>query len=120
MAKQVSFDIASSTLRRMLPALHNQYPAAVSFMASMVTAVLSCVASHPGDMLLTEVFKNSSESRKGTTRHATKSLVQRYGLAGLFLGIKARIPHVIAIVTPQLVIYDFCKLMLGLPATGSP
>jgi solute carrier family 25 (mitochondrial phosphate transporter), member 3 len=41
------------------------------------------------------------------------------GLAQFFTGTRARLLHVGLIITSQLVIYDFIKQFLGLPATGS-
>ena len=37
----------------------------------------------------------------------------------LFRGVKARLIHLLALITTQLVIYDYAKQLVGLAATGS-
>eukprot|EP00746_Dinoflagellata_sp_MGD_P092003 gnl/MRDRNA2_/MRDRNA2_36430_c0_seq1.p1 gnl/MRDRNA2_/MRDRNA2_36430_c0~~gnl/MRDRNA2_/MRDRNA2_36430_c0_seq1.p1 ORF type:complete len:449 (+),score=83.14 gnl/MRDRNA2_/MRDRNA2_36430_c0_seq1:75-1421(+) len=117
MTKQVSFDLVSSLLRDTVPDMYKLYPAVPALTASSITALLSCFASHPGDMLLTATFKQSGEAK--STGEIFNSILKRYGPRGFFLGLTARLGHVVAIVSPQLVIYDICKQALGLPATGS-
>lgn len=121
MTKQVSFDILAAMLYANLPSMSKLYPMFLAFAASCLTSVLSCFASHPGDMLLTATFQNSSHlhGKPRSTYQIYNDIMTRYGPRGFFLGIKARMGHVIAIVAPQLVIYDTCKQLLGLPATGS-
>ena len=36
----------------------------------------------------------------------------------LFRGVKARLIHLLALITTQLVIYDYAKQLVGLAATG--
>ncbi|EKU20742.1 mitochondrial phosphate carrier protein [Nannochloropsis gaditana CCMP526] len=48
-----------------------------------------------------------------------REAVQELGLRGLYKGTRARLLHVGMIVTIQLVIYDFVKQLVGLPATGA-
>jgi solute carrier family 25 (mitochondrial phosphate transporter), member 3 len=41
------------------------------------------------------------------------------GLGGFYVGLEARLAHVAAIITSQLMLYDVIKVALGLPLTGS-
>jgi hypothetical protein len=47
------------------------------------------------------------------------SIYKKYGLAGFYMGLQARLAHVVSIITSQLVMYDILKTALGLSATGS-
>lgn len=47
------------------------------------------------------------------------SIYKKYGLLGFYMGLQARLAHVAAIITSQLVLYDVLKAALGLAATGS-
>lgn len=120
MTKQVSFDIVTSLLRDLVSdEFSEKYSTLIATASSAITAVLACIASHPGDMILTATFKQSGSDKPRSTLDILMDIVREHGLGGLFLGIKARFGHIIAIVCPQLVIYDTAKQMLGLPATGS-
>jgi solute carrier family 25 phosphate transporter 3 len=46
-------------------------------------------------------------------------IYEEKGFGGFYAGFSARLAHVAAIVTTQLVLYDFLKQLLGLPATVS-
>ena len=81
--------------------------------AATVAAVLSCVASQPGDVLLTATYKDSEH-----THGAVGEVWESGGVRALFAGIKARLLHVISTVTVQLVAYDLLKRALGMGATG--
>ena len=92
---------------------------------------VACIMSHPGDVILTETYKQSSSlsSTMATTSSSgnnNKGIVQvvsqiydKRGLKGFVTGLSARFVHVGAIITSQLVLYDTIKQLLGLPATGS-
>ena len=88
--------------------------------------------SHPGDVILTETYKQSSSSSSASVATSSsnsgnsKGIVQvvsqiydKRGLKGFVTGLSARFLHVGAIITSQLVLYDTIKQLLGLPATGS-
>jgi solute carrier family 25 phosphate transporter 3 len=87
--------------------------AGVPLAAATVAAVLSCVASQPGDVLLTATYKDSEH-----THGAVGEVWESGGVRALFAGIKARLLHVISTVTVQLVAYDLLKRALGMGATG--
>ena len=85
----------------------------VPLLAAVVSGVLSCHASQPGDVLLTATYKDSAH-----TQGAIGEVWESGGVRALFTGIKARLLHVISTVTVQLVAYDLLKRALGLGATG--
>ena len=118
--KQVSFDVVAGLLYGMLAGRDlkaEDLKWVVSVVAAFVASIFACISSQPGDMILTETYKDSKGSSfVGVIRniHSTKG-----GLSGFFTGTGARIVHVSSIITSQLVIYDIVKQLLGLPATGS-
>ncbi|EWM20665.1 mitochondrial phosphate carrier protein [Nannochloropsis gaditana] len=88
----------------------------VSFGSALITGVFASIASQPGDVILSRV--NKTKSHKAVVE-TMREAVQELGLRGLYKGTRARLLHVGMIVTIQLVIYDFVKQLVGLPATGA-
>jgi predicted transcriptional regulator YheO len=90
----------------------------------MTAALLSSLASQPGDTLLSAVNKqtrarvvqsqNDSPSNINTVQIMKESIME-LGLTGLFTGTKARLLHVGVIVVVQLVVYDYIKQLCGIP-----
>ena len=121
--KQVSFDFFTSlfysfsAVSVMLagPASDN-VKFGISITSAFIAAVLSCLASQPGDMLLSVV--NAHQGKKKVSDFV-KDIVSADGVAGFFVGIKARMAHIVLIVTTQLVIYDAVKMLMGIALTGS-
>ena len=107
----------------------------VSIGAAFLASILSCISSHPGDVVLTATYKQgqqqqaSSGSDGNVATIATASengfpqvvanIFNTRGIGGFFTGLSARFVHVGAIITSQLVLYDIVKQLLGLPATGT-
>ena len=98
---------AAESLR---PALDRLVPC----VAALPAAVLACLMSHPGDMVLTAYYNGGG----GSVVAAVRKLVAEGGMPALFRGLRARLLHVISIIWVQLVVYDKVKQVLGLPATG--
>ncbi|GMI58186.1 hypothetical protein TeGR_g12622, partial [Tetraparma gracilis] len=88
----------------------------ISFTSAAAAALLSCVASQPGDMLLSVV---NSHKSKGGTRDVFSKIWEEDGPRGFLTGFGARLAHVGLIVTTQLLIYDFVKAAVGLGVSGS-
>lgn len=124
MAKQVSFDVVAGILYSIVTerAKNDAAQAAedlkyvVSVSAAFVASLFACIFSQPGDMILTETYKQ--DNGRGIFG-IVGNIYKTKGLPGFFTGTRARIMHVGAIITSQLVIYDVVKQALGLPATGS-
>ena len=116
-SKQCSFDyittIAYVALSDRAWACSATSKVAVPLFAATLAAILSCVASQPGDVLLTATYKDSEH-----THGAIGEVWESGGVRALFTGIKARLLHVISTVTVQLFAYDFLKRLLGMGATG--
>lgn len=116
--KQVSFDflctLAVYLLRR--SGLPDALAARLAPMvAALPAAVFAAVLSHPGDTLLTEFYKGEES---GSMLKSLRRVIKERGLSGLFVGLQARLVHVISIIWVQLIMYDSIKQALGLPATG--
>lgn len=118
-SKQVSFDIFAGMLYTL--AANSNFAASdvkyeVSLGAAFLASILSCISSHPGDVLLTATYKGNSKDGFG---EVIADIYAERGFSGFFIGITARFLHVGTIITSQLVLYDIVKQMLGLPATGA-
>lgn len=111
----------------------NEWKFGVTIASSIIAAVLSSLASQPGDTLLSVVNKKarvratvdgatSSISTSGNGFSATlgvmKDSITELGVAGLFTGTKARLVHVTVMVVIQLFVYDYVKTLFGIPVTG--
>lgn len=121
MAKQVSFDIFAGLLYGLFQKNETSFGAddikwIVSVTAAFIASIFACIFSQPGDMILTETYKEKTEQG---FLGVVQSIYDKGGLQGFFTGTGARILHVSSIITSQLVIYDIVKQLLGLPATGS-
>ena len=117
--KQVSFDIIAGFLYTVGAAANLAtvgIKLEVSFGAAFLASILSCISSNPGDVILTATYKRNVEVGFG---QVVSEIYSRRGFRGFFTGINARFLHVGAIITSQLVLYDFVKQLLGLPATGA-
>ena len=118
--KNCSFDMftmsAYRILREMGYTLTANVKIGVPLLSAAAAAVLSCISSHPGDMLLSLV--NAHEGPKRTRDFAKEILQGEDGARGFLVGIKPRFLHVLLIVTTQLMIYDFAKRLVGIAATG--
>jgi solute carrier family 25 phosphate transporter 3 len=123
-AKQVSFDTFAAMLYGLAASASlatADVKLEVSFGAAFLASVLACILSQPGDVLLTATYKNAGgEGRQQPSfSEVVAGVLEERGAQGFFAGISARFVHVGAIITSQLVLYDFIKQMLGLPATGT-
>ena len=120
--KQVSFDLFAGTLYGVLSDLAflptNGIALEVEVGAAFLASIVACLASHPGDVLLTNTYKTSGDAN-GNILERMRRIYQDGGLLAFFRGLNARFIHVGCIITFQLVIYDQIKLALGLPASGT-
>jgi len=116
MAKQVSFDIFAALLYSLLKGSQQDMKWIVSVCAAAAASVLACVFSQPGDVILTETYKDKTPGSFGSV---IGKINERGGVPEFFVGTQARMIHVGGIITSQLVVYDIVKQLLGLPATGS-
>jgi solute carrier family 25 (mitochondrial phosphate transporter), member 3 len=139
--KNVAFDIFTrfsygAVSRRVAGPIPSTAKIAVPFVSAFAASMLSCVASQPGDMLVSLVNAHEDDStvpslvvtRHGSqgapklspTRKAMQTILSSdKGVRGLFVGLKTRLLHVGIIVTLQLLVYDFVKRLVGIAATGT-
>lgn len=120
--KQVTFDALVDAAVRLSPAVPRW---ASTGAAAASAAVLSTLASQPGDALLSEVSKSrggggagAGATNAGGAPAADGSLAAAWaklGAAGLVRGLRARLVQVGIIVTVQLILYDTLKHAFGVP-----
>ena len=100
----------------------------VSLAAASCAAVIACLLSHPGDVVLTETYRerggNDSSSSSVPAPTGFPAVVaeiynERGGARGFYAGLGARLVQVGGIIVSQLLLYDVLKQSLGLPATGT-
>ena len=135
--KQVSFDLISKAFYARSVNLPSSVSKdaikwGISILSAFFAAICACLCSQPGDMILTATYgggghghshsvensgSNSSEDKSFSS--VVSSIYKKYGLAGFYMGLQARLAHVASIITSQLVMYDILKTALGLSATGS-
>ena len=117
-AKQVSFDIAAAALYASLDAYAMNNALGVEVSAAFTASVIACIASHPGDVLLTATYQGKKNGTSGFFQ-TISNIYNNGGVKAYFRGINARFIHVGFIITSQLVIYDQVKQFLGLAASGA-
>ena len=123
MGKQVSFDIFAGILYGTLLGLtflpKNGIALEVEVGAAFLASIVACLASHPGDVLLTATYRDGGDANDKNIFKTIQQLYKDGGIAAFFRGLNARFIHVGFIITFQLVIYDQIKQLLGLPASGT-
>ena len=123
MGKQVSFDIFAGILYGTLLGLtflpKNGIALEVEVGAAFLASIRACLASHPGDVLLTATYREGGDTNDKNIFETIQQLYKDGGITDFFRGLNARFIHVGCIITFQLVIYDQIKQLLGLPASGT-
>jgi solute carrier family 25 phosphate transporter 3 len=125
--KQLSFDFIAGMLYTLAASLSlgvTDVHVEVSVAAAFCASIVACLLSHPGDVVLTATFKvgkggEGTQTELPAFTAVVSQVFNEQGLNGFFAGLTARFFHVGAIITSQLVLYDFVKQLLGLPATGA-
>jgi solute carrier family 25 phosphate transporter 3 len=124
---QVSFDVFASLLYSTLIGMsfvpQKKIALEVEIGAAFCASVVACLASHPGDVLLTATYGNGGDPNNDTAGGIISTFrrvgERGGGLSNFFRGLDARFLHVGCIITLQLVLYDQLKQALGLPASGT-
>jgi solute carrier family 25 phosphate transporter 3 len=117
--KQVSFDVLAKLLYTCFAdASAPSTKSEVSFVAAFLASIVACILSQPGDVILTETYKQKDMSSVGFSQMVT-AIYNHQGTGGFYSGLTARLIQVGSIITSQLILYDFIKQALGLPATGA-
>ena len=119
MSKQVSFDVFAMILYNLADKAKvsaNDIKLVISLTSAFLASILACLSSQPGDMILTATYKNKSNM---SLLEIINEIFKKHGLSGFFIGVQARMAHVISIITSQLVLYDIIKIAFELPASGS-
>lgn len=125
-AKQVTFDIVTASFHAMYESEQSksqlqsllsdsQMKFIITFLSAIISATAAAFFSHPGDMILTVLFLDKRDNR---TVDVIREIYHYHLLKGFFIGMRARLYHVVCIITLQLIVYDYIKQSLGLPRTG--
>ena len=120
-ARQAWREHVKQELEALLFSIEGVTKVEVSFLAASCAAIIACVLSQPGDVILTETYKGKTGSSSSRSFSSVVSTIynERQGVNGFYTGLVARLIQVGGIITSQLLLYDFIKQSLGLPATGS-
>ena len=94
------------------------YKFGITVLAASIAALFASLASQPGDVLLT-LCNQEARAAVANPIDIMVEGVRKLGIAGLFVGTKARLLHVGTIVVLQLLAYDFVKTLCGIPVTGA-
>ena len=119
MSKQVSFDMFATILYSIAATAQlsaSDVKWVISLTSAFFASILACLSSQPGDMILTATYRSKTGAGIG---EIISEIYKKHGLSGFFIGVKARMAHIITIITSQLVMYDIIKIALKLPASGS-
>jgi len=121
--KQLSFEMIAASLYELMSTStvlpSTQFKFIVSSTSAFLASILACIASNPGDVILTRTYSKGDGKSNESLADVAVAIYEERGVEGIFSGLSARFWHVGLIVTSQLVIYDFLKQLLGLPATGA-
>jgi hypothetical protein len=110
--KQVAFDALLDGLGGLGPRW------ATTAASAFAAALLSTLASQPGDAILSEVSRGRATGGGGggdADDRSVGAVARRLGPAGLARGLRARLVQVGLIVTVQLIVYDSLKHAFGVP-----
>ena len=122
LGKQVTYDAICRALYSIVTNANDaSTKVEVSLVGACCASVIACVLSQPGDVILTETYKDKSGPSSSRSFPQVVSTIynERQGVNGFYAGIIARLIQVGGIITSQLLLYDYIKQNLGLPATGS-
>merc|ERR1712216_834720 len=80
----------------------------ISTLCAVFAGVVSTLTSQPGDTILSEVNKGSGGKK---VERELREVVAPYAAAPqeLLRGVKARLIHLLVLITTQLVIYDYAS-----------
>ncbi|KAF2750720.1 mitochondrial phosphate carrier protein 2 [Sporormia fimetaria CBS 119925] len=109
MMKFASFETTVEMIYSYLPGSKSDYgkgaQTAVSFVGGYIAGILCAIVSHPAD--------------KGEAFGAAmKRIYADIGFGGLWNGLPVRIVMIGTLTGLQWMIYDYCKIFMGLPTTG--
>jgi len=114
--KQCVFDLITFTMMTSTRINGLGLPAMTcSIIAAVLTSVPSCIASQPGDVLLTQTYKGSNHATYGSL---VRDVYASGGIPAFFTGLKARLLMTSTIITIQLVVYDFLRQQLRYTTSG--
>eukprot|EP00978_Attheya_sp_CCMP212_P043951 scaffold295635_cov71-Attheya_sp.AAC.3 len=103
--KQVTFDMFAGllfTAAASASLVESDIKVEVSILAAFLASIGSCITSHPGDVVLTATYQQSSSHDNNNLASVVSTIYKRGGIRAFFTGLSARFLHVGIIITSQL------------------
>lgn len=118
----VSFEMAVILVKGFVRAFWDvegsQAVAVISSVAGLLAGISAAIISHPGDTILSKI---NQEEGEGSAWAQIVRVVRAAGVAGLFVGLLARVVQVSIMIGGQFLIYDSIKFWCGIkPASALP
>lgn len=121
MMKFASFETIVEMIYARLPGQKSDYSKAaqtgVSFVGGYAAGILCAIVSHPADVLVSKLNANR-KSGEGFGAAVGRNY-REIGFGGLWNGLPVRIVMIGTLTGLQWMIYDYFKIFMGFPTTGS-
>jgi len=120
MMKFASFETIVEMIYDRMPGQKSDYSKAaqtgVSFTGGYLAGILCAVVSHPADVMVSKL--NSNRQAGEAVGAAVGRIYKDIGFSGLWNGLPMRIVMIGTLTGLQWTIYDYFKIVMGLPTTG--
>jgi len=90
----------------------------VSFLGGYIAGVFCAIVSHPADTLVSKL-NNVKKAEGESTGALSLRLTRELGFTGIWRGLGTRVIMIGTLTALQWLIYDYVKVLTGLPTTGS-
>ncbi|CEJ81711.1 Putative Mitochondrial phosphate carrier protein 2 [[Torrubiella] hemipterigena] len=121
MMKFASFETIVEMMYARLPGSKDDYSKAaqtgVSFSAGYLAGILCAIVSHPADVMVSKLNSNRGDGEAFGA--AVGRIYKDIGFGGLWNGLPVRIVMIGTLTGLQWMIYDYFKIYMGFPTTGS-
>ncbi|KAI9053632.1 hypothetical protein LZ554_002586 [Drepanopeziza brunnea f. sp. 'monogermtubi'] len=121
MMKFASFETIVEMIYERLPGQKSDYSKAaqtgVSFTGGYLAGILCAIVSHPADVMVSKL--NANRQSGEAFGAAMGRIYKDIGFGGLWNGLPVRIVMIGTLTGLQWMIYDYFKIFMGLPTTGS-
>ncbi|KAH8925084.1 mitochondrial carrier [Atractiella rhizophila] len=86
----------------------------ISFLGGYIAGVFCAVVSHPADVMVSKLNAKTTDGPK-----TVGAIYKQIGFGGLWAGLGTRIIMIGTLTGLQWLIYDYVKVLFGLPTTGA-
>jgi len=120
MMKFATFETAVEMIYARMPGNKSDYSRAaqtgVSFLGGYIAGILCAIVSHPADVMVSKL--NANRAPGEAFGAAMGRIYKDIGFMGLWNGLPVRIIMIGTLTGMQWTIYDYFKIIMGLPTTG--